>query len=61
VQVPIIEVLNTTAPIGTPVRLSAETTELARRGLSGEFGRQMKYADESLKDRIPSTNISPNM
>jgi pyruvate-formate lyase len=61
VQVPIIEILNTTAPIGTPVRLSAETTELARRGLCGEFGRQMKYADESLKDGIPFTNNSPNM
>lgn len=48
-----IETLNVAAPVRPPRRLAEVTRTLARRGLDGEFGRQMAPATLKLED-VPS-------
>ena len=56
-----VKTLNLGAPVAPPQRLSEETRDLARRGLSGEFGREMVDAEIVLGDRIPAGDFSEEM
>jgi pyruvate-formate lyase len=49
--------LNSATSFTPPQRLSPATRELARRGLSGDFGRMMVDADPTLRERLP-TDVS---
>ena len=42
-------------------RLSERTRFLAKRGLSGEFGRQMVNAEVKLEEYVPAEGISEEM
>jgi len=56
-----VKTLNLGAPVTPPQRLSEETCHLARRGLSGEFGRGMVDAEIALDDRISAEDLSEEM
>ena len=56
-----IETLNVAAPVRPPRRLAEVTRTLARRGLDGEFGRQMVPAALTLKDVPSPPGASPEM
>ena len=55
------DVLNSATPFGVPRRLSATVRTLARRGLSGEFAREMAPADPVLAERLPVAGVSEAM
>ncbi len=48
-------------PVQNPSRLNAATVSLARRGLSGEFGRQLINADPALAARLPQAGATREM
>jgi pyruvate-formate lyase len=50
----LMEKLNSATSFTPPQRLSPATRELARRGLSGEFGRMMVDADPALHELLPA-------
>ncbi len=57
----LVETLNVAAPVEPPKRLSDKTYILAKRGLGGEFGRQMVNADIKLEDHIVLDGLSEEM
>jgi formate C-acetyltransferase len=53
--------LNSVTTFDVPRRLSAQTRELARLGLEGQFARQMVMAGPELSARLPDDGTSENM
>jgi pyruvate-formate lyase len=55
-----VSVIDHAARPEPPRRLHAGTRRLAARGLAGEFGRALQDADQALKERLPSGEITPD-
>lgn len=58
---PPVQTLNAASPFVSPQRLSSTTRALARRGLSGEFGRAMVPAAVALDAALASESLSEEM
>jgi len=58
---PFVSVIDYAARIESPQRLSIQTRRLAERGLSGEFGRDLRDADPALAHQLPKDGVSPEM
>jgi len=53
-----LETLNIASSVEQPTRLSEKTRSLARRGLSGEFGKKMINSQVKLEDHISTEGLS---
>lgn len=56
-----VNILNPVAHDNHLCRLDEKTHALARRGLTGEFGREMVYAEVRLEDHVPTDGLSDEM
>lgn len=56
-----VRLVNPVAPMQKLHRLNAATVNLARRGLSGEFGRQLVSADPALAAQLAKDGVTPEM